>query len=690
MDDTLLRGHTCLHCQKLNLCEELEKVFICRDLKSRHYPDTHHMRFTGLRLDDLQEGARSGCSLGKYLSSQLGEGYPEQWSPHDLKLYTDDWRFWGLIPLEKTLSSDQKLGFPMKDHYVHAPSYKGYGHPEFLSYNLTTDQEFKWSKGLSFTRKPISTDPLSDITAATIRDWKARCDTRQCQSHTICSRPIPRFLPSRLIEIVRISKGQKPCVRLIEGNSLEKDTEYTALSYCWGGDLKNCLKESNKDSYRTEVPWEDIPRTIQDAILTSHKLGIGFIWVDSLCIIQDRKGSHKEIEIGQMTQVYTHAAFTIAAKRAPDAHTGFLHPRSLPSGTTVVEVRDEAGETRQCILTFQVPERDEDQNFLDTRGWTLQEYILSRRLLIIGSLTTVWSCRKEREGNCDGWSLDRKRGDPFWFKATWIWSDKTVFKNTHRLDAIAFFGTHPEYDHPRPDDRSIRLEWKYLVELYTRRNLTRPTDRILAISGLAQIFSRIRGGKYAAGLWVNDLPQALLWETSSGASCPRPSNQGPSWSWTAINRAVTCDFGNGRNVSSVDSIEYELDQPGAPFGSVKCGTLRVTGPALDLEWKCSRSTSHRKNPGGHHLKYLTADGGYINANIKFCPDAEESDSDWATVTLLAIKTHERTAGLVLRKKNDTDCSRLGFFNARLRENDPNSYCQLPVVKEWGSRTFTIV
>ncbi|CCT61514.1 related to tol protein [Fusarium fujikuroi IMI 58289] len=695
MNNLLLRGHTCLHCRKLNLCEAPENVFIDTDLDSNFWryakPSPTRRRFTGVRLDDLQEGARNGCSLGKYLSSQFGEGYPETLSPHDLKLYTDGWRFHGLIPLEKTLSSGQKLEFPIEDQYVHAPSHKGKVYAEFLSYNITTDQEVEWTGRQNLlTRKPIVADPLSDITAAAIRDWKVRCDISQYEAHIICSKPSPSFLPTRLIEILRIGNDQKPCVRLVEGNSLGEDTEYTALSYCWGGDLKNCLKEGNKDSYRTEIPWDTIPRTIQDAILTSHKLGIGFIWVDSLCIIQDSKGADKEIEIGQMTQVYTHAAFTIAARRASDAHTGFLHQRSVPSGTTIVKFRGEDGETRQCTLTFEAAERDEDQNFLDTRGWTLQEYLLSRRLVIIGTWTTTWSCRKERRGNCDGWSLDRQGGDPFQYNGTWTSSDNTVLKGTECLDAIAFFGTHPESDHPRPEDHLVMWEWNRLAQLYTGRYLTKQTDRILAISGLAQIFSPMRGGEYAAGLWVKDLPKTLLWESRSGALYPRPSDQGPSWSWTAINSTVTWGPGNGKAVLSVDSLKCELDQPEAPFGSVKGGVLRATGPALDLEWKCSRSTSDWKNPGGHHLRYLTPGGGYINAHIKFCPDAEEPDSDWATVTLLAVLVDNSTTGILLRKKNDTDYSRLGFFDADLPGDTSHIYCQLPVVKEWGRRTFTVV
>ncbi|KAF4947576.1 hypothetical protein FGADI_10307 [Fusarium gaditjirri] len=574
-----------------------------------------------------------------YLVSKLSKDYSEALSPHDLELYTNGGYFYGLIPLEKTLPSDQKFEFPIKNQYVCAPAHKE--EMELLYYRLTTNEEEveRTRRRNILRRKPIVSDPLSDVTAASIRDWKIRCDTSQSQSHTICSRSSQRFLPTRLIEILEVdTKSQKHHVRLVDGNTLNEETEYIALSYCWGGDLKTALRKNNIDSYRTKIPWDGIPRTIQDAILTSHKLGITFIWVDSFCIVQDGSAGDKEIEIGQMTQVYTHAALTIAARRARDAHSGFLHERSLPSGTSAVSFRDDDGIQRQCTLTFLSAETEEDENVLDTRGWTLQEYLMSRRLLIIGSWTTTWSCRKERIGNKDGWTLDRKKGDPFRYGGSWTSSENTVFKGTHPLDAIAFFGTHPDCDHPRPADHIVRAEWDRLVRLYTRRNLTRQTDRILAISGLAQVFSPMRGGEYAAGLWVKDFPRTLLWQARSGSLCPRQNDQGPSWSWTAINSTIAMGGGLGRDVLSVDSIKCELDQQSAPFGSVSCGVLCVTGPALDLEWKCSRSTANWKNPGGHHLSYLMPHGRYTNADIRFCPDAEEPDSDWAPVTLLAVET----------------------------------------------------
>ncbi|KAI7764336.1 hypothetical protein LZL87_013303 [Fusarium oxysporum] len=323
-----------------------------------------------------------------------------------------------------------------------------------------------------------------------------------------------------------------------------------------------------------------------------------------------------------------------------------------------------------CIAThttFESAAKEEDQNVLDTRGWTLQEYLTSRRLLIIGSWTTTWSCRKERDRNCDGWTLGREKGDPFNYNGSWTSSENTIFKGTHRLDAIAFFSIHPDSNYPEPEDHLILWEW----------------NLILVLSGLAQIFSPNRGGSYAAGLWVKNFPDTLLllWENRSGALCPRPSYQGPSWSWTAVNSTVTWGADHGKDVLSVDSIECDLAQQSAPFGSVKRGALRVTGPALDLEWKRTKSTSSLMNAGGHHLRSLMSDGMYINAHIKFLPNAEEPDSDWTTVMLLAVKVDDYTIGIVLRKITDSEHSRLGYFDANLPWDKYHMDCQLPVVRK---------
>jgi len=231
-----------------------------------------------------------------------------------------------------------------------------------------------------------------------------------------------------------------------------------------------------------------------------------------------------------MNQVYAHSALTIVARRAVNAHSGFLHQRKLPSGTTLVDYLDKDGQMWQCTLTFDSAVDKEDETLLDTRGWTLQEYLLSRRLLIIGTWTTVWSCRKERYENSDGWFLERVKGDPFYFDEPWnVAADVAAFQDTHQLDAIVLFPAHKDYPHRRLNDRSVKAAWQTLVSQYTQRSLSVPTDRILAISGLAELLSHVRGCTYAAGLWVQDFPSALAWYHDSKTLSPRPSvKQGPS------------------------------------------------------------------------------------------------------------------------------------------------------------------
>ncbi|EXA31672.1 hypothetical protein FOVG_17100 [Fusarium oxysporum f. sp. pisi HDV247] len=194
-----------------------------------------------------------------------------------------------------------------------------------------------------------------------------------------------------------------------------------------------------------------------------------------------------------MTEVYTHATLTIVAKRANDAQDGFLHKRLLPSGTSTMMFRYRNGQEGTVTLSFESALSDEFGTRLDTRGWVLQEYLLSRRLLFIGNWATEWSCRHERYSpdNVDGRSRETmKETDPF--KYNEIGSEKrsdTLPEDSHTLDAIAFYAAHPGSALPRPGEWPVHQTWNGLVESYTERYLSEPTDRIKSIAGLAKNFS---------------------------------------------------------------------------------------------------------------------------------------------------------------------------------------------------------
>ncbi|KAF3763647.1 HET-domain-containing protein, partial [Cryphonectria parasitica EP155] len=334
--------------------------------------------------------------------------------------------------------------------------------------------------------------------------------------HMLCSLSGPRYLPSRLVEVQPQDSGLH--LKLVRGENLNPDAKYTALSYCWGNDsevlLAKALKTENLESYETEIPWETLPQTLQDAAVTTHRLGMHFVWVDSLCIIQD-DDNDKVKEIAQMAQVYSHATLTIMVNRAARASDGFLHQRSPPLGTSNLLFRSPDGTEGWVSLYFKHEFWHEEKSKLDKRGWAMQEHLLSRRTLEIGTYMTEWSCRTERglPSHSDGWSNDRLTrgfGSPFQ-NARRRWSADDV------LDT-----------------------WEMVVKAYCDRSLSLPTDKILAISGIAERFASSTPGigRYAAGLWEEGLPTSLMWQTWDPSPSRPTEYQGPSWSWTAIRSRI--------------------------------------------------------------------------------------------------------------------------------------------------------
>ncbi|KAF5635905.1 het-domain protein [Fusarium sp. NRRL 52700] len=464
------------------------------------------------------------------------------------------------------------------------------------------------------------------------------------------------------------------------------------------------LTTNNFESFMEEIPWEMVPKTIQDAALTTRRLAIDYLWVDSLCIIQDSPDD-KTLEISQMTEVYTHATLTIMAKRANDAQDGFLHKRLLPSGTSNMSFRYRNGEEGIVTLSFESALSDEFGTRLDTRGWVLQEYLLSRRLLIIGNWATEWSCRQERysPGNVDGWTREtKKETDPFKYNESGRREKTdTVPEIGHTLDAVAFFAAHPSIVPPKPGEWPVHQTWNGLVESFTDRYLSEPTDRIRAIAGLAKNFSVMYesqyGSKYAAGLWCQDLPGAVLWRNCDRQTLPRPAKwQGPSWSWVSISNRVQCNFARKSACTEVEYVNCELVSPEAPFGELReAGTvLRMRGCAIELDWRYTSPKKPKKKFGtdGSDIRYLNSDHIYVDAKVDHYLDAREPATDWTRITLLLIDpgTFSNAEGIILKKTHGGKHSRLGYFEIDYNGDTKGFNSPLPFPRSWEKQVFEIV
>lgn len=465
------------------------------------------------------------------------------------------------------------------------------------------------------------------------RKWLAECEAlhSECQN-----RHGSTFTPKRLLRIRRIAT--KWHVRLIYPR---KPCKYTALSYCWGGTQHTTYNSSTKHPWETSgLPWEKLPRTIQDAILVTFVLGVKFIWIDAFCILQDDHHD-KETEIAKMPNIYHGAVLTLSAVGMSSVHDGLFRPmrRPLVHAESIFELPVH-GAPASCDSALFVPlnqvqvtslEEDGVCEPLDRRAWTLQESLLSRRLLKFTSSTMRGECQKRPEWDFDeakkkhilsGYPLHpaicRMRHQA---NFSYVLRSGRLFCPSGRPTGI------PETGIEQPDI----YPWHKLVEEYSSRTLSFPQDRALAISGIAEQIGLSTKDQYCAGLWKSCLVNQLGWyedvdeepgnsmpgfnyarllsaESHPGvlthqwgdAFCLPPGNdceparmqestrrraetcdqelKAPSWSWISVTQPVRFRvFGIAFTLEIINVLtRHSLED--APFGNVDFGELTVRGP----------------------------------------------------------------------------------------------------------------
>jgi Heterokaryon incompatibility protein (HET) len=348
------------------------------------------------------------------------------------------------------------------------------------------------------------------------------------------------MLPTRLLELS--STG----TRLRLGKELKGPIKYATLSHCWGSLSFTTLNEANVAQFLQNIPHEILPRTFQDAIEIALYLGFKYLWIDSLCIIQDST-SDWNYESSLMTSVYGRSTLNIAASGAVDGSTGCFIDCEESWRCLVKEKSTEAGKSR-ILMAY----ADEGQEFpqrmvrmpLWNRAWAVQERILPRRTIFFTTKEVFWEC--DNGLVCE------------------------TFPNVgHVLDSHGWGAS---------SRRSMTLhDWMGFVYTYATCALTKSQDKLVAISGIAKLIHKQIEDEYIVGLWRQDLEYQLLW-TSNG--CHRPQKyRAPSWSWAALDGSVALS-GERRWVPdplaiSIEDISIQYLLPGNPFGEVLSAKLRI-------------------------------------------------------------------------------------------------------------------
>ncbi|KAK5675968.1 hypothetical protein LTS10_011257 [Elasticomyces elasticus] len=373
-------------------------------------------------------------------------------------------------------------------------------------------------------------------------------------------------MPRRMVEAT--SDGQRSSFR-VKDTYPDHVEPYAALSYCWGGDQTFKTTKAKLEHFRNGRAASVLTRTISDALITTMRLGLRYIWVDSLCVIQDDE-KDKACEVAQMAKINANATVTIVASRAQTAWDDFLGARP-PLGArkphAVFRLPCEAPNGLRSEIVL-VGEEYEAVEPVEERGWTYQERVVSPRTLEFGTKRTFWSCSTLDNSSIapsDGWSSETPH-------------DMDRYRRVDRSTlAVMIAGGYTQSE-------TCLLRHK-LVAGFTARSLSFVDDRLPAIAAVTQRLVTHLRTRYLAGLWQSDFPFALLWE-QYGSPLPRPPANtvtAPSWSWASIAGAVRydatwcTDFNFTWDVDVVDC-DVQLADAVSPYGKVTGGTLTLKAP----------------------------------------------------------------------------------------------------------------
>ena len=426
---------------------------------------------------------------------------------------------------------------------------------------------------------------------ATARQWISNCD----QNHPQCQRwirPDPTFLPSRLIKIGANPSDQP---RICSGASLPVGTQYLVLSHCWGGEVPVQLKQNNVAQFQIAVTAE-LPKTFSDAIDVVRSLGKQYIWIDSLCIIQDSTEDWQR-EARLMERIYENAWCSVAATMARNSSEGLFSARdSVNVRPVAVEASWDSISSETYILwDLEVFRRQIDDAPLMHRGWVVQERILAPRILHFAHGEILWECS----------SLCAYETSPQGLP------DYPVYKPSMETKPLKTGLLQP---YTTPVLQLFRV-WQAHVNMYSKCGLTKPDkDKLIAISGIARKIGT--PDDYAAGLWKSIMTQQLGW--SSGNNCRRPTSwRAPSWSWASIDGPISSDapldpeiWGHDQELCIIHQVDIK-PATADPFGPV------LQGAALKLEAPLLKGTiSITKNQHGHPIHWINNIPSIVNFDTR--------------------------------------------------------------------------
>lgn len=427
--------------------------------------------------------------------------------------------------------------------------------------------------------------------------WMSFCNDRH--KHLRCT-PLDPHLPLRIIDVGPSDGSQAPFLSV--GKS--RKGRYTTLSYRWGSGEHIKLTQDSFREMTTEIPIQDLPKTLRDGIKITRRLGLRYIWIDALCIIQDCEDDWLT-QSGLMHQIYSDAWLNISADRAESAQAGFLQrrsPLSLRSCMIPNSLSKGFSNANSVVLPVQRGLLEDYLSGPFSRGWIFQERHFSRRILHFGEFKTIWECHYG--------AATETHPSMFAYAGPHIDHKKPNY-HLETVSGIIFARCRAE------EIFRILNDWYKTVALFSYTRFTNETDKLSAMSGLAKVHKNWlkQDADYFAGIWKVDFQNGLAWRNAS-VGCEnflpktlqaesqsrgqifakddimagrRRSHQAgyiaPSFSWASVNFPVHYsvrmktdrDQSTNSHMIKLVSIHTYTKPQGDAFGQILDGWIRVRG-----------------------------------------------------------------------------------------------------------------
>lgn len=476
------------------------------------------------------------------------------------------------------------------------------------------------SSNLDLGRK-LPTGTFDDTCQRQVHQWLTTC----CEFHSTCNEDW-RTTQEFPIRLLNVSPELGEHIILEQFELPAKRQKYVTMSHCWdtlSDTLFTHLTTENVSIFEDGLPVKQLPTKFRDAVHIARWMKVDYLWIDALCIMQDSNDDwQKQSKV--MGDIYAGSLCNIAAMIQGEDE-GCLRERKVE----IVEPHCIPNPARSSKTETHVIGYDDFwcnsllSAKLHTRGWVLQERLLSPRTVHFGEEQIYFECRVLKaceaypEGIPEQFSNHRTKA---WREGEQVFNPKSRTMGHDDSRSVSSMSTSDSLGGNTTQMVKIPSHeaysfWSHTVERYMGCDISYASDKLLAIAGLARKVQETTKEQYLAGMWYNDdLPQSLLWfvpaskQTDGRQSIRYPSAgrkgyRAPSWSWASIDGSITWIWPTPCNQVLVEVLDAYAQPAGDnPVGAVKFAQLTVRGMLIPVRL----DVMHRHEDGS-----MDEDGSYL-------------------------------------------------------------------------------